>query len=59
VLGLVEVPGEARGRDGGGEESRYQAGNDRRLDTIGGPPQLVTAEKPPRQAPQRAARPAG
>jgi hypothetical protein len=48
VLGLVEVPGEARGRDGGGEEARYQADNDRRLDTVGVPPQLVAAEKPPR-----------
>jgi hypothetical protein len=53
VLGLIEIPGEARGRDGDGEESRYQGDNDRRLDTVGGPPQLVAAEKPPRQAPQR------
>jgi hypothetical protein len=48
VLGLVEVPGEARGRDGGGEEGRHQADNDRGFDTVGGPPQLVTTEKPPR-----------
>jgi hypothetical protein len=47
MLGLVEVPGEARGRDGG-EEGCYQTDNDRRPDTVGGPPQLVAAEKPPR-----------
>ena len=50
---------EARGRDGGGEEGRYQGDNDRGFDTVGGPPQLVAAEKPPRQAPWRAARSAG
>jgi len=48
VLGLVEVPGEARGRGGGGEEGRYQGHNDRRLDAVGGPPQLAAAKKPPR-----------
>jgi len=59
VLGLVEVPSEARGADGGGEEGRYQRDDDRRLDTVGGPPQLVAAEKPLRYAPRRAARMAG
>jgi len=48
VLGPVKVPGEACGRDGGGEEGRYEEDNDRRLDAVGGPPQLVAAEKPPR-----------
>src|SRR5258708_4978583 len=52
-------PGEARGGAGGGEEGRSRGENDRRRDTVGGPPQLVAAEKPPRQAPRRAARSAG
>jgi hypothetical protein len=59
VLGLVEVPGEARRRDGGGEEGRYQGDNDRGLDAVGRPPQLVAADKPPREVPRRVARPAG
>ena len=47
VLRLVEVPGEAGSRDGGGEEGCYQADNDRRLDAVSRPPQLIVAEKQP------------
>jgi hypothetical protein len=56
VLGLVEVPGEPRGCNSGGEEGRYQADNDRRLDAVSRPPQLIAAKKQPPLASQRAAR---
>jgi hypothetical protein len=47
VLGLVEVPGEVGGRSHGGEEGCGQDHDDGRLDTVGGPPQLVPADKQP------------
>jgi hypothetical protein len=47
VLGLVEVPGEAGGGSHGGEEGCGQEDDDGRLDAVGGPPQVVPAEKQP------------
>jgi hypothetical protein len=56
VLGSVEVPGEARRRDSGGEKGRGQERDDYSLEAVSGPSQLVPAQKQPPEAPQWVAR---
>jgi hypothetical protein len=59
MLGLVEVPGEARRSHGSGHEGRHKGHHYGPFGTVSGPPQLVPAEKLAAQAPQGAAFPAG
>jgi hypothetical protein len=56
LLGPVEVPGEGRRRNSGGEKGRGQERDDYSLEAVSGPPQLVPAQKQPPAAPQWVAR---